>query len=479
MIVGSVGQRNDCRIAAYTAADESAMLVDEFTGSKADGRTDCVCIGEGSVMKRLCCIAMVFTFMGLIVGCDRTESNWEKTKQLNTAKAYELYLKNYPQSPHNNEAKALFEILTDWEEAQKTNNSGAFFTFAEKYPDSELSRRAFEQATRLVIESEPLKAMDFNPPGVAKNGSITLVAVQGGTVVKTERPGEMMAFSMGGSTSGGGLGRPQLSTGNGSVIRLAGRGSEWSVPQGQRLCFKNTSDGWVLLCGSGILGLPFKAGSQAFGRSFSKCLVLSEHPEALVREGAARDLGRLSLGLSGPEMEKASAVLAKLLDDTSVDVRMGAFEGLGYLGVADSFTLLRSYAERKGIDLAKVQKNEDQNESTMLAEALSIIAGYRLIGKPEVKNALSIIEAGDLFIHASNWVLDCPICSRAAEDTSAAEKGLREASAVQNPRVRESVERIVKECMPTSADKLLKETLPPDTSKPRSKTGATSGKRTQ
>ncbi len=430
----------------------------------------------------------LYWFIGALIAaglamaaCDRSESDWQKAKQANTVNAFEEFRKDHPRSAHDGEAEAVIGTLTAWADAEKTGTPDGLFAFAEKHPESSLASKAMETGKKLLFEREPAIAKDFNhvetvtkavpeqmfgggrsdsmaiaTSGIDPNGSISMVAISPTASVrylKIQRRVDSTAMSF-----SGGL---QDCTGVGSQIWLGGSGSWWTVKQGVRLCFKRDSAGWVFLCGAGVLKMG-PSGDQVFGRSFQGCLFLFEHPDAYTREGVARDLGRLSWGGSAADREKALAVLNRLLDDPNENVRMGALEGLGLLGSPGAFASVRAYAKKKGIDLEKSKKGNERNEECILSDALGTIGGYRIIGVPELKDALSLAEAGEFFANAQEWVLSYPVWTRVSADIPIAEKALEESITDKSPKVREAAGKIAKACLPASEAKSITDRAPAD-----------------
>lgn len=284
-------------------------------------------------MKHYYCVTGALVLLAMFAGCDRTESDWQKAVQTRTLAAYEEFRKLHPQSPHDKEAESAIEVMTAWTDAQKANDANGYLAFSEKYPDSDLAKEAIEKAKTLLFDSEPVFAKGFNPEGLEnQKGGISLIATEIGIVAKSEGPDDGLYYSMGvGGRVTGSLGGGKYATGVGSVIRLGGSGTNWSVPSDERLIFKHTRAGWVFLCGRGKTN-PGLAGEQTLGRSFSACLLLCDHPDPVVREGAARDLPRLCAGRSETDREKTVAALRRHLDDSNEDARNAARASLASLG---------------------------------------------------------------------------------------------------------------------------------------------------
>jgi hypothetical protein len=74
------------------------------------------------MLKRLtiACVMM----LGLLGGCDRTESDWKQAKDSNTVPAYTDFIAKHPQAVHVEEARAAIEDF-DWNAANTGNNIDA------------------------------------------------------------------------------------------------------------------------------------------------------------------------------------------------------------------------------------------------------------------------------------------------------------------------------------------------------------------
>lgn len=89
----------------------------------------------------LCCIA-------LICGCASEEGRWETAKTADTVEAYEAFLAEYPESPHQTEAAARIEAL-DWTAAENSDTIEGYQAFLEKHRESEHVGSATERIDML------------------------------------------------------------------------------------------------------------------------------------------------------------------------------------------------------------------------------------------------------------------------------------------------------------------------------------------
>jgi hypothetical protein len=261
---------------------------------------------------------------------------------------------------------------------------------------------------------EPIVVQGFNPAGIKICGSVSILSpphARGLILLSTERPGDQVVASF---TLEGGLG-PELPIGLGSEWRLGGSSIFWDVPPNQRLCLKRVSEGWILLCGVGEFRIP--QGTFRLNRTFAECVELVKSTAPFLREGAARDLGRLAWSerKEPNRQEDATRILIQLSKDHEAgdSVLLGAIEGLGLVSTSQALERLRELAKEK----KPVEGKEGSIEYKRILEAISIIAGTRLLGFQEVQTLLSVDEAAELYLTGkSKWVDECPLSLRITED---------------------------------------------------------------
>ena len=126
----------------------------------------------------------------LLVGCATTDQDWKKAKDLNTVEAYEMFLrenpnskytikaqwnqfkildttigyewflKTYPKSEYSKEAKRLydFNVLRDWEDTKSEGTLFAYKAFINRNPKSEFT----SEANNIVAKEEFSEAKKKN-----------------------------------------------------------------------------------------------------------------------------------------------------------------------------------------------------------------------------------------------------------------------------------------------------------------------------
>lgn len=205
--------------------------------------------------------------------------------------------------------------------------------------------------------------------GTEKSGSITLAGNGTGTVFLTERPGDGILFKL----NAAGVSEQKIATGEGSQIRFSGRtsigGGVLTATGGSRLCFRKSKGEWVYVCGLGEYVEAGKVHPLGSDRTVDSCLAMLAGDDALLREGAARDLGRLT---TQADAARVIPRLAALLKDAPPTLRRGAIEGLGLIGDQKCFEALRAARESEGDPLVK----------DCMDESLSMCAARALMADP-------------------------------------------------------------------------------------------------
>jgi tetratricopeptide (TPR) repeat protein len=202
-------------------------------------------------------------------------------------------------------------------------------------------------------------------------GSITKQDTYDGSFVLylAERPGDLLEVAITGPSAG----RATTFTSEGSEVRYEGRHTiatgtlfgEKTSP----LCFRKAKEGWVYICGLGECVQDGKTNRLGYDRTVDSCLALLSTDDTILREGAARDLGRLA---KKEDDSRVVPALTSLLNDSSDFVRRGAAEGLGLIGSQECYESLTNAFSR------------ETNEQTkkFIEEALVICGGLVLAAEP-------------------------------------------------------------------------------------------------
>lgn len=251
-------------------------------------------------------------------------------------------------------------------------------------PAKAANRAAPQLETRFII---PFSVRN----GSNAVGSVTMKAVtenRGLVSLTGERPGDSISFSVGES----GLWGSSIATGEGSEIRFSGKLSigdgELTVAEGSRVCLKKSQGEWVYVCGLGEYVAGGKTYRLGYNRTIDSCLALLAKNDMILREGAARDLGRLT---KPADVSRVVPKLVVLLKDSSPALRRGTAEGLGLIGSQDAFAALKE----------ALATETDKLTIEYLEEALAICGGIALVGDP-LAAKMTDDEAADLFLGKSH-----------------------------------------------------------------------------
>jgi hypothetical protein len=176
-----------------------------------------------------------------------------------------------------------------------------------------------------------------------------------------------------------------IGTAEGSEIRFAGRHEvNRGVLTGEevsRLSFRKSNKVWVYVSGLGQYEEGGKVTRLGHSRSVNTCLALLGSGDPILREGAARDLGRL---VGTTDVARAVSKLTPLLNDTSPFVRRGTAEGLGLIGSVEAFNALR--------DALATEK--DATTKSYIEEAMGIAGAYALLNDSISQN-IPLEQASD------------------------------------------------------------------------------------
>jgi cell division protein FtsN len=133
----------------------------------------------------LCC-AVVLTAVLASAGCSRQQSDWQKTRETNTAEAYEQYLKKYPSGEFTAQAQARVKELyeeRDWQKARDADTPEAYQAFLKQYPEGKWTEEARIRVENFTLAQAPGAggaggASPGNPaPGGAESGAAAASAV--------------------------------------------------------------------------------------------------------------------------------------------------------------------------------------------------------------------------------------------------------------------------------------------------------------
>lgn len=101
----------------------------------------------------LCC-SLVLAFSG----CSRQQSDWQKTRETNTADAYEQFLKKYPSGEFTAQAQARVKELyeeRDWQKARDADTPEAYQAFLKQYPEGKWTEEARIRVENFTLAQAP------------------------------------------------------------------------------------------------------------------------------------------------------------------------------------------------------------------------------------------------------------------------------------------------------------------------------------
>jgi len=123
------------------------------------------------VVAGLCAVMLAFA------GCSRQQSDWQKTRETNTAEAYEQYLKKYPSGEFTAQAQARVKELyeeRDWQKARDADTPEAYQAFLKQYPEGKWTEEARIRVENFTLAQAPSgAAAPAGGPATARPRRIT------------------------------------------------------------------------------------------------------------------------------------------------------------------------------------------------------------------------------------------------------------------------------------------------------------------
>jgi len=263
-------------------------------------------------------------------------------------------------------------VLIGWVWSTAWNHSRARNAVSDSQGDNDRQDAGDSRAPKM---EEKRFSITFRPnSGSDTQGSITMKeGGQGYVLLSTERPGDQLMMSMGGLFGGGGSMTSMIGTGEGSEIRFAGKiETAQGVVTGDqkgRLCFRKSQGDWAYVCGLGQYEEDSTVTKLGHGRTVESCFDLLASDDPILREGGARDLGRLT------PLDDARRVVPKLISllaDSVQFVRRGAIEGLGLIGTPEALEALN----------AALATELDETTKEYFEEARTIIGACAMLKVP-------------------------------------------------------------------------------------------------
>ena len=127
-----------------------------------------------------------------LCACSRQQSDWQKTREANTADSYELFIKKYPSGEFTAQAQARLKELyeeRDWQKARDADTPDAYQAFIKQYPEGKWTEEA-----RIRVENFTLAQTPTGPgsPAAAAPGTAPPAA---GSAAEAQTPPAAMPAS--------------------------------------------------------------------------------------------------------------------------------------------------------------------------------------------------------------------------------------------------------------------------------------------
>jgi cell division protein FtsN len=117
------------------------------------------------IVLSVCCAVVL-----ALSACSRQQSDWQKTREANTADAYEQFLKKYPTGEFTAQAQARVKELyeeRDWQKARDADTPEAYQAFLKQYPEGKWTEEA-----RIRVENFTLAQAPSTAPGSTETAAV-------------------------------------------------------------------------------------------------------------------------------------------------------------------------------------------------------------------------------------------------------------------------------------------------------------------
>lgn len=113
-----------------------------------------------------------------LAACSRQQSDWQKTRETNTADGYEQFLKKYPSGEFTAQAQARVKELyeeRDWQKARDADTPEAYQAFLKQYPEGKWTEEARIRVENFTLAQAPgsSAAPSTSPIAGADSGAVT------------------------------------------------------------------------------------------------------------------------------------------------------------------------------------------------------------------------------------------------------------------------------------------------------------------
>jgi cell division protein FtsN len=137
------------------------------------------------VVLGLCCAVVL-----VLSGCSRQQSDWQKTRETNTADAYESFLKKYPTGEFTAQAQARVKELyeeRDWQKARDADTPEAYQAFLKQYPEGKWTEEARIRVENFTLAQAP-SGTAATPSGGAEASGVPAGAAPGSETAAASAP---------------------------------------------------------------------------------------------------------------------------------------------------------------------------------------------------------------------------------------------------------------------------------------------------
>ena len=103
-----------------------------------------------------------------LCACSRQQSDWQKTREANTADSYELFIKKYPGGEFTAQAQARLKELyeeRDWQKARDADTPDAYQAFIKQYPEGKWTEEARIRVENFTLAQTPTGPGSPGAPG--------------------------------------------------------------------------------------------------------------------------------------------------------------------------------------------------------------------------------------------------------------------------------------------------------------------------
>ncbi len=122
-----------------------------------------------------------------LAGCSRQQSDWQKTRETNTADGYEQFLKKYPSGEFTAQARARVKELyeeRDWQKARDADTPEAYQAFLKQYPEGKWTEEARIRVENFTLAQAP------GAGGPAASGNLSQPGADAGAAGSSAAPSE-------------------------------------------------------------------------------------------------------------------------------------------------------------------------------------------------------------------------------------------------------------------------------------------------